>query len=270
MSDPKIFILSVFLLISPSWTQLTPEDVAEREKWEEFLLTAKIERSETVGEGVTKPRKMFLKKGDVENTAIWKSPAGMGAGETDRWQCEIAAYRLDKLMELNMIPVTVERRYRGSVGSLQLWALIAISELKKMNENIEVPEDKLESYEKAKYIQRAWDSLIGNSDRTLQNLVYTEDWRLILIDHSKAFRDSYPFSEKLLYGKNGIRMGLLFERLPRTFVEKVKALDFKSIKEAVGKYLPSSEIRAILVRKELLLKEIDEMIKERGEADVLY
>jgi hypothetical protein len=53
-------------------------------------------------------------------------------------------------------------------------------------------------------------------------------------------------------------------------VEKVKALNYDDIKNAVGPYLKEKEIKAILLRKELLLKEIEEMVKEQGEDKVLY
>jgi hypothetical protein len=61
-----------------------------------------------------------------------------------------------------------------------------------------------------------------------------------------------------------------FRQLPRSFVEKVKALDFDSIKNAVGPYLTDDEINAVLARKKLLLAEIEEMIEEMGEDMVLY
>jgi len=78
------------------------------------------------------------------------------------------------------------------------------------------------------------------------------------------------FTERLMYGKDGIKGALLFRRLPRNFVEKVKALDFEKIQHAMGAYLKKKEIKAILTRKELFLKEIEEMIKEKGEDKVLY
>jgi hypothetical protein len=58
--------------------------------------------------------------------------------------------------------------------------------------------------------------------------------------------------------------------LPRVFVGKTKELNFDNIKKAVGSYLNDKEIEAILARRELLLNEIDEMIKEMGEDQVLY
>ena len=58
--------------------------------------------------------------------------------------------------------------------------------------------------------------------------------------------------------------------LPRAFVEKLKALNFEVIKNVVGEYLTDDEINAILARRDLMLQEIDKLIKEFGEENVLY
>lgn len=60
------------------------------------------------------------------------------------------------------------------------------------------------------------------------------------------------------------------KKLPRAFVEKLKSLDFDSIREAVGEYLTDKEIEAILVRRELIIDWLDKRIKELGEDEVLY
>ena len=58
--------------------------------------------------------------------------------------------------------------------------------------------------------------------------------------------------------------------LPRAIVDKVKALTFDSIKAACGETLKEDEINAVLKRRDLIMKEIDEMIKKNGEDKVLY
>jgi hypothetical protein len=266
-----IFVfVSILGLSFLSLAQFTQDELVERAKWEELLKKGKVIKSQKLGQGVTKPRRLFLKKGDLEGSGVWKSPSGTDAGMFDKWEAEVAAYRLDKLLGLGMVPPTVERRYRGRKGSFQLFVTLALSEQKRFKENIPIPPDKAEYLEKMIYLARAFDSLIANTDRSQQNIRYTEDWRLILIDHSRSFRTSRRHTEKLIYGKYGQKSRLRFLKLPRAFVEKVRALSFGKIRRAVGNYLTSTEIEAVLTRRILLLKEIDEMIQERGEEDVLY
>ncbi len=274
-----VLVSSLFLLLggaSLARAQFTADEIAQRPYWEDFLKTAPIISSEEIGEGVTKPFRVTLKKGDVEAKAAWKNPSGIQNGFLEGWQYEIAAYRLDKLIGLNMIPVAVERELNGKPGALSLWATNQYSLLKVMEQNIEIPAAAQEKVENMKYVTRAFDSLIANEDRTQQNVLFTKDWRTILIDHSRSFRSSKEFTDKLMNGKNGIKRKMatgepfLFRKLPRSFVEGVKALDFNSIKNAVGPYLTDKEIEAVLKRKTLLLAEINDMIREKGEARVLY
>jgi len=272
----KIILFSLLFFFGAYGSQLhaqfTPEELTQRAQWEEFLKTAEIIDSQKIPEGVTKPIRIYLKKGEVETKGVWKNPQGIQQGFLEGWQYEIAAYRMDKLLGLNMIPPTVEREFKGKRGSLQLWVEHQYSLLDIMEQKIPLPTSKpiRDNLNKMKYLTRAFDCLIANDDRTQQNILYTKDWRMILIDHSRSFRSSQKYTENLVYGKNGIKGAKLFRILPRSFVEKIKALDFDSIKKAVGPYLKDKEIKAILTRKDLLLKEIEEMIKEKGEDKVLY
>jgi hypothetical protein len=257
------------------FSQFTPEQIAQREAQEQLLLTADIVRFEHLKEGVTKPFKLYLKKGDIEFKAAWKNPSGIQQGFLEGWQYEIAAYRLDKLIGLNMIPPAVEREFQGKRGALVLWAENRASLLKLMEDGIRIPDSAQDHTEKMKWLTRAWDSLIANEDRTQQNFLYTDDWRVIVFDHSRAFRSTKEFTERLMFGRNGIKLSqqgtpYLFRRLPRWFVDRIKTLTFENIQAAVGTTLTDKEIKAVLVRRDLLLKEIDQMIKEQGEAAVLY
>jgi len=263
----------LILLLAQSYVvngQFTPSEIAQRQELEKFLKTAEITGHRDIGEGVTKPIQLFLKRENIERSGAWKNPKGKQKGYLEGWQYEIAAYQMDKLLDLNMIPPTVERKFNGKRGSLQFWVEAQFSDLTMREQGMNIPESELSHWSKMKYITRAFDSLIANEDRTQQNIFYTKDWRMILIDHSRSFRSSKKFTKQLMYGKNGIKGEKLFRQLPRTLVEKIKALNFDDIKKAVGPYLKKKEIKALLIRKELLLKEIEEMIKEKGEDKVLY
>jgi len=266
----SIIFVIILLIPHPSLAQFTTEELAEREKWEEFLRTATIVKSEILYDGITKPYKLHLKKGEIEGYGVWKNCKGFQEGAFEGWQYEIAAYQMDKLLGLDMVPPTIERRFKKERGSLQLWVEHEYSLLKILQKKIPIPPSESAKFNKTKYLKRAFDSLISNVDRTQENTLYTTDWRLILIDHSRSFRSSKSYTQKLVFSKNNKKRPSPFRKLPRTFVEKIKALDFNNIKNAVGSYLTDKEIEAILIRKKLILEEIDEMINEKGEHYVLY
>jgi hypothetical protein len=270
-----LFSLTLSLAHGILYGQFKPEEIARRGEMETFLVTAEIVRSEPAGEGVTKPYRLYLKKGDLETKAFWKNPSGMMDGFWEGWQYEIAAYRLDKLIGLNMVPVAVEREFQSKKGALSLGAENKYSLLKVFDLGIRIPDEAQGQVEKMKWLARAWDSLVGNEDRTRQNVLYTEDWRTILIDHSRASRSTKKFTEKLMFGADGIVKGedgrpLLFRRVPRWFYARVKALTFGSVKDAVGTTLTDKEIRSLLARRDLLIKEIEAQVRRQGEANVIY
>lgn len=270
--------MTLFLLAAPSaYGQFTAQEIAQRAQWEEFLQTADITKYELIGEGVTKPWKLYLKKGGIEKKAAWKNvDQDLGGGARDSWKYEIAAYRLDKLIGLNMVPPYVEREFQGKKGALSLWTESKYSVLEIMEQGIKVPETALKQVDDMKCVTRLWYCLIANDDPTQQNLKYTEDWRTILIDHSCAFRSNKEYTERLVFGINGIKKTqadgkpFLIRRVPRVLLDKIKALDFVSIKQAVGPYLTGKEIESIIARTKLIQAEIDAMIKESGEGKVLY
>jgi len=266
-----MFLFFLFLAaVLPALPQFTAGEIADRAKWEEFLKTAEIIAEKPVGEGVTKPLKLTLRKGEVVHDACWKCPSGIQGGFLEGWQYEIAAYQIDKLLGLNMIPPTVEREYKSKKGAISLWADSKIRLLELLEKNVQPPAEAADKLEKHKYIVRAFDALIANEDRNQQNILYTEDWRTLIIDHSRGFRSSEEFTENLMAGKSALGgKPLLIRKLPRALVEKIRGLSIESIKQAVGPYLSDTEIKAVIIRQGLVLMEIDDMIKELGE-NVFY
>lgn len=50
----------------------------------------------------------------------------------------------------------------------------------------------------------------------------------------------------------------------------MRTLTFDSIRRAVGSYLTTREINSMLNRRDLILKEIEEMISAYGRGEVIY
>jgi hypothetical protein len=252
--------------------QFTSEELAEREKWEEFLKTANIigQRQMDIREAVTEPWEITLEKNGVIRKALWKDAEGRMRGFVENWRWEIAAYRLDKYLGLNMIAPTIEKRFREKRGSCQLWVDYWIKGRQKDAQKIEAPPDKVFHYNRACYLLCAFDNLIANDDRHPGNIFITKDWRIILPDHSRSFRTSSKFIKNLIYTETHRDGPKIMKELPRSFVEKLKSLNFKIIRDTVGEYLTEREIYAVLIRRNLILKDIEGRIKKYGEDKVLY
>lgn len=250
-----------------SRAQFTAQELAEREKWEEYLKDARIvESSQPLNprEAVTEPWRLKLEKDGIVKYAWWKNVEGRFKGYIEGWRWEIAAYRLDKLLGLNMIPPYVEKRFREDRGVVSLEADYMMKYREKQEKKIKCPARYVFSFNRATYLWKFWDNLIANEDRNWGDILITEDWRVIIIDHSRSFRTHKKFAHQRKGKSEPIK------ELPRAFVEKLKRLDFETIKTAVEDYLTDKEINAILVRRDLLLKEIERLIGKYGEDKFLY
>ncbi len=274
----KIFVFLVFFFLSilfcQAWPQLTQEQVTEREKWEEFLETAEIvgyEQPLDPREAVTEPWKLTLKKDGVTMNAWWKNVEGRSKGYLDSWKWEIAAYHLGKYLGLNMIPPIVMKRFRGERGCCSLDYGETITLRKKKAEDLKPSSGaQVASLNRATYLQRAFDNLIANGDRNEGDVLYTKDWRMLLIDHSRAFYTSKKYTKKLLFDENSKPVPYPMRSLPRTFVDKLKSLNFEIVKEVAGEYLTDKEIECVLLRRDLIIENLDKRIEKFGEAAVLY
>jgi hypothetical protein len=223
---------------------------------EDILINGDIVSMEDVGEGVTKPQKVVLKKDGHEIQAIFKTESTPIQGGSrrqeqklinlsDRWQHEVAAYRLDRLIQLDLVPVTVERTIGGASGSLSFWIDGLINELKRDEEQLTAT--GWCSLSEQWQLMFIFDALIYNEDRTKQNMVYgREDWMMYLIDHSRAFRTHRGRPAD-------IRKVEL--RLSPLLAGRLEALEYTDLNVAMSGLLEKAQVQALLKRRDEILED---------------
>ena len=105
----------------------------------------------------------------------------------DSYLFEIAAYELDKLLGLNMVPPTVERSFNGKKGSVQLWVENCMTEKDRKLKKMDPPD--LAIWNTQIFQVRLFDNLLYNIDRNLGNLLIDDEWKVYMIDHSRSFKN---------------------------------------------------------------------------------
>jgi hypothetical protein len=217
---------------------------------EDFLRSAPFRRLEDLSVGVTRPRRGYFDPGGLAGSAAWKLlPPGRPNGYWESYKSEIAAYELDKLLHLDMVPPAVEKNWKGDRGAAILWVegvrtwKVAESQPKPDKWNLEAIRMKM------------FDNLIANIDRNAGNLLIDADWNLCLIDHSRAFVTETKLRNQMT-------------RIDRQLWDRMLALDEPTLTAALGNWLDRGAIRAILKRRDEMKKAIDLMVQKRTEAAV--
>jgi hypothetical protein len=231
-----------------------------REEIERFLREGKITERKKIGEGITNPEKVTLELDGRVIHAILKRVDK----DHDSWRSEVAAYELDKVLGLGMVPPTVPRSVGGRKGCLQLW--VTGTTMSKYEG--EFPD--LNAWREQVSVMWLFDDLIANIDRHLNNAMVSPEYRLLLIDNSKTFR----IQKTLLNDLNGAGTGTharfwgveySAERMryethyPKAFIDRLRSLTKEDIEDAIKPYVYGQSRRLLFDRLELILARIDEM-----------
>jgi len=223
-------------------------------EYEEFLKTAPIERLTAIPVGITHPRRAYFAPGGLAASAAVKDlRTGIRAGFWESYKSEVAAYEVDRLLGLDMVPPTVERRVEGNLVSVQLW-VEGCRVIKQVDEN--APHDPA-AWDREIYRQRVFDNLIANIDDNAGNILVDPLWNLILIDHSRCFfSDAMPFEKQMRH-------------IDRPFFDKLKTLDGATAMARLKPWvLSGSNVNGLLKRRDKIVAFFEARARELGEAQV--
>ena len=234
---------------------------------EEFLRTAEVASLERLKIGVTRSQRATLSSQAVTHDAHFQSidefkPVfqGVNGSEpnfTDSYKYNIAAYRLDRMIGLNLVPVSIERKIRGTTGALTWWIdNVKMMELERYKKGITPPNQ--EDWNDQMYNIRVFNELVYNIDPNLGNVLITNDWLPRPVDFTRAFRRY----RQLRAPKN-------LARVDARVYEGLKRLTQPLLEAELGDYLPPGAIRGLLGRRDRILHEFDLKIAELGEAAVV-
>jgi hypothetical protein len=239
-----------------------------RAEQEQFLRNAEIKKTENISEGITNSRRATLTDGVIthdahlqtidQRRASFTDARGTYLHFADSYKHNIAAYELDKILKMGMIPASVERAIDGVPASVTWWVDDVLMTEKQRYLNKIQPPDQV-TWNRQIYCVRAFDELIYNFDRNLGNLVITKQWRLWMIDHTRAF---LPY-QKL---NNPKRLA----QCDRHLLATMRGLTLESIGKALDPYLDKPRREGLMTRRDAIVAHFEQEIKERGEEQVLY
>ncbi len=163
---------------------------------------------------------------------------------------DLAAYRLDTMLGLGMVPVTVEREIGGKHGSLQFIPDSMLNDedrdARRKGGSAWCP---LSEQWQAMYI---FDSLIYNQGRQRKNMLYsTDNWQLILAEHKLSFSTSRGLPT---YVANLLERSVVKLELGAGWRKALSELTDDYLNEELGDVLDRRRIRALARRRDDLLK----------------
>jgi len=265
----RLILATAVCLTFPSFVTASDEPTLNKEQIKQFLLTAKVVKSEQAKKGITQTLRLTLSDGTVTHDASFQKidehkprmelASGTELGFVDSYKYNIAAYQLAEMLGLDdIVPVYVERKWKGDSGSLSWWLPVKMDEKERVAQKIAVPDP--DAWNNQMYKVRVLDQLVYDSDPNLTNVLITNDWKIWRIDFTRAFRlhkDLKDPTANLVH-------------CDRQLFEKLKALDGSELTERTKHYLTKDEVKAVMARRDKIVEQFQKLIAEKGENEVLY
>ena len=240
-----------------------------------FLKNAKVVTSRPIGKGVTGALRLTLSDGRLTHDAAFQSvdekssardirEGRKRAGEllfVDSYRYNIAAWELSRLLSLEqMMPATVERRHNGLIGAISWWVDdVLMDEAERERTNAGPSGGRTVVMVRARQRMMVFAELVYDTDRNKGNVIYTREWGVVMLDFTRAFR-THPT----------LRRPEVLASCDRNLLARLRTLTRQEVTDAVGLQLTPGEVDAIMKRRDLIVQHFDRLVKEKGEATVLY
>jgi hypothetical protein len=264
----RLILATVVCLTCTRFVTASNEPTLTKEQIKQFLLTAKVVKSEEAKKGITQTLRLTLSDGTVTHDASFQKidehkprmelASGTELGFVDSYKYNIAAYQLAEMLGLDdIVPVYVERKWKGDSGSLSWWLPVKMDEKERVAQKIAIPDP--DAWNNQMYKVRVLDQLVYDIDANLTNVLITEDWKIWRIDFTRAFR---------LHKE--LKSTADLTRCDRQLFTKLKALNQDELAEKTKHYLTKDEVKALMARRDKIVEQFQKLISEKGESEVLY
>jgi len=222
---------------------------------EHFLKEAKIVRTKSIGKGVTGSTRATLSDGTLthdaqiqtvdEKKAQFDAPGATEFNFQDSWKFNVAAYRVDRLIGLQMVPVSIERTWKSTPAAFTWWIDdVLMDEGKRLKDKTQPPNSG--TWNEQMQLVRIFDQLIYNVDRNMGNLLIGTTWRIWAIDHTRAFRSH-----------NTLKSPANVTRCDRQVLDRLKQLNKETLKREIGSYVSEYQINGLLARRDKIVELIE-------------
>jgi hypothetical protein len=213
---------------------------------EAYLRTAPVVRTERTDRGVTQPVRAFFAPGGPIGSMTWKALApGVSNGFHESYKSEIAAYEIDKMLDLGMVPPKVERRIDGELGVAVMW-VEGTKSFAALGGAPRPPPAKVAIWNREIIRAKMFHNLIGDIDPNLGNWLIDADWRVTLIDQSRALTTTTRLVHEM-------------RQIDDPLWTRMRSLTIDGLKRELSPWLGPNEIRAILARRDEMQKKIDRL-----------
>lgn len=237
---------------------------------ERFLATATVlDLGKYESMGITDPRRATLSDGERTLRAVFKdiekthNREQLSTGQwllnlKDSYTHEIAAWKLDQVLGLGLVPPCAKRHIAGHDGALCLWVEGGMTEAERTRAKI-IPPDVVAFNDRMHdiklFMQLTWDTDYNN----VANIVIGPDWKLYKIDSSRAFRQA-----------GTLRREEALTRFRRSTLQALESLTRERLDAALGQWLDPRQLEGLWQRRTRILELARERVASQGEAAVLY